>query len=216
MKVISRTSVLVALALVVAIGLLTSAVFALSASTQERSGDALLTSNRDQLRLCVEAIDVSGTATDNAAERIDQRFSEVAAHPRFDEWGYGRGGGVVIDLGCPGEAFLLQPGVTFRNGFPTGDPKPPIVPEASVYRLFVFVISQGVRDSIIQGDMDIRRYPQEAICENRTCRTVTTAIYLTEEEFEDEAFLTEWLIRGLELEPPKGYAPDNFKPGDPR
>jgi hypothetical protein len=215
MPKLNQKAVLVALVAAAAVALLTGVAFALNSGSHGRSGDALLTSNREKLRLCVEVIDVAEAKSKDAAEKITKAFTKVVKHPKFADWGYAKGD-VDVDSGCPGEPFLLQPGIEFKNGLPVGEPKPPVVDEASVYRLFVYVVSQKVRDSVIKGDLDVRSFPQEAICENRTCRTVTTAIYLTEEEFEDKEFLTEWLIRGLELEPPKGYTPDNFKPGDPR
>ena len=93
-----------------------------------------------------------------------------------------------------------SPGVFWENGIPiTGAGS--VVQEASVYRLFVFLLPPESLDRVIHGHLSIRRTAEEMLCQGHQCYEVTTGLYLTPAEAADEPFLIGWLTKGLGLKP---------------
>lgn len=177
-----------------------------------KRGDMLEVASRDRLRICVDVVDVPRSRRDYAVRRVSEALPRVAAHPRWEKEGYGKGGGPVVAAGCPGEPYLLRPGVEVVNGQVTGDFIIPEVDQPSPFQLFVFVISEELRAKIIKGSRDVRSAAQEAFCGGGlNCATVTTGVYLTAAELENTDFVVEWLEKGLGLEFPVPQTPDYFQ-----
>lgn len=166
----------------------------------KRTESLLLTTNRDQLAICVQGIGVPAAASQDARQQVEARLPQVARHPAWARGGL-TGVRTVVDTNCASEPYLLKPGVTYQDGSAAGS-APPVVTEPSRYRLFVYVLSPAELGRAIRGQRDVRYAPQEVTCEAATCTTVTTAIYLTPDEFYNPQRLDEWLVKGLGLEAP--------------
>jgi len=172
-----------------------------------RVSGALLTANRDRLAICVQGVGDATAAVTEARERVEQALARVAQHPQFVPAGLGAGP-PVVDIGCPHGPYLLEPGVFWEDGIPiTGYGR--TVEEASIYRLFVFLLPPEVLAGVIHGRHDIRRTAEEMLCQGHNCGEVTSGVYLTPDEINDDRFLVEWLTKGLGLDPtlPVGNAP---------
>ena len=169
--------------------------------------DMLVTASRDRLRICVEAVDVPQFDAASAIQPITAALDDVSQHPRWSTSGYGRAGGPVVAVGCPGEPYMLRADVEVVDGKPAGLSPVPEVKDASTYRLFVFVVPEEKLESVIRGNWNVRFADQEALCEGGVCFTVTNGIYVTPEELKDRAFLKEWLEKGLSLERPVPLGP---------
>lgn len=192
-----------------AIGLIGFQV-AVSALTEpsSQSGDSLLVQSRERLEVCVQG--AAGFAVgSNADEHVARAIDLVRQHENWAQSGYEKGGGPSVAEGCQAEPYLLHPGVSFRDGVSVGELVIPRVDQPSKYRLYVFVVSPETLSTIIQGNLDVRRAPQEAVCsEGGLCNTVTTGVYVTAAELADAGRLSTILIEGLELVPPRAKVPD--------
>lgn len=171
-----------------------------------RASSALLAPNRAALAACVAGVGPAAVAVPTARQRIEQALTGLSQQP---VWGKAGLAVVprVVDIGCPSEPYLLQPGVTWEDGVPiTG--AGPRVETASSYRLFVFVLPPDELSHVIRGRHDIRTAAQELLCRGHQCAEVSTGLYLTPDEVSNNAFLQEWLAKGLGLEPPVALPPN--------
>jgi hypothetical protein len=140
---------------------------------------------------------------------VKNALGDAQKHPNWANSGYSKGGGPRVEAdGCSSDPYFLRPGVDFVDGVLVGEMLLPLVETASPYRLFVFAVSEKTRDTIIKGELDVRRAPQEVICADGTCTTITTGIYVTDSELADKTFLSRTLAEGLELAPPRALTPD--------
>lgn len=170
-----------------------------------RVGSALLTANRDHLAICVEGIGAAAHNTADAQRRVEAAMLRVVQHPNWVRAGLA-GVRWAVDAGCPGEPFLLEPVTLVENGVPIYG-LPQRVDEASRYRLFVCLLATDELARVIHGDAGVRTAPQENLCMGHQCFQVTTGLYLTRQELDDEDFLVRWLAR-VELTVPIDAPPD--------
>jgi hypothetical protein len=172
--------------------------------------NGLLAASRNQLAVCVHAAAGASFGADEARTRVQAALTDVIRDPLWS--GDAKTGLPVVDIGCPSEPYLLQPGVSY-GGKPIGDPSVQAVETASPYRVFVFVLPPAELSRIF-GDTgsSIRVEPQEFLCEGDVCAEVTTGLYLSPEELADPDFLEGWPRKTLGLEP---LVPEEKLPVDP-
>ena len=171
----------------------------------------LLTTNRDRLAICIQPVASVQFDMTEAQLRVQAALTELSTHPRWAEIGLAGRAPVVVDAGCPSEAYLLRSGTVVDPRKPTGDPVIQGVAEASKYRVFLFVPPESETARLFSVTASMRRAPQEYLCQGNSCFEVTTALYLSFSEVRNHQFLTEWLAKVIGLEssvPPQ-------KPGPP-
>jgi hypothetical protein len=159
---------------------------------------AFLAPNRERLAICVDGVGDAAAAISEGREQVESALAVVASHPLFERAGLGAAQ-PVVDEGCPHDPYLLEPGVYWEDGIPIAGAGR-VVPEVSIYRLFVFLVTPADLARAIDGTRPVRSAAEEMLCAGHQCWEVTTGIYLTPDEAADEAFLVEWLLRGLGLE----------------
>lgn len=194
---LKRAFLIGAMLLVLAVGGLattTALGVTFQGSGDKRVADLLLTENRHMLEICVDAIDVDSGLAAETKNTITDILPELEKHPvlasadvQLPDYS--------VEIGCPSDAALLRPGASVKFGAPAAN-----VDEASRFRLFVFVLSdQQITD--LFGDWPARRVPQETLCEGGSCVEVTTGLYLSASDLEDETFVKDALVKGIGLEP---------------
>jgi hypothetical protein len=152
---------------------------------------------RDRLRVCVEAVELSQFDASKAVADVYRALEVAAREPRWSERNFGRGGGPVVDVDCPGEPYLLRPGVRFSGGKGTGNE--PFVTQTSPYKLHVVVLKHERLDAIFNGEVLHRRAAEEILMQGHQGAEVSTGVYLSEEEFKDSNFLAELVMDGLSI-----------------
>uniref|UniRef100_A0A831X2F6 Uncharacterized protein n=1 Tax=Thermorudis peleae TaxID=1382356 RepID=A0A831X2F6_9BACT len=204
-----RTGIL--LVLILAIGVLARELVPrmLRAQSVHFTDGLLLTTNRDRLALCVEPVAAPTVDLEVARQRMDAALATLTQHPHWRPAGLAQNA-PVVEIGCPGKPYLLEPGVSVKGGKPTGDPVAQRVDVPSRFRVFVYILPEPELARIF-GDTSIRRAPQEMFCEGDSCAEVTTGLYLSPREVHDAPFLSDQLAKviGLELAKP-------LDPGSPR
>jgi len=151
-----------------------------SSAQSKFSGSALLTTNRDQLNICVD-IATSKQLLALKEEDLSVMVKKIVKDdlPSTKEWqskGF-EGYRTEVSTNCKFEPFLTLEGVThpIYRSYDGGR----YVEEPSQYRFAVFVVD----DEIIDRNFDpgsARWSPEEMLCEDNECNEVTSAIYLTE------------------------------------
>lgn len=176
--------------------------------SRQITNSALLTANRDRLEICVEVVSPARAAPIDARQHIERALSQVTQHRSWRSARFGIGPPTVT-TGCPGDPFLLRPGVTVLDGSPSGSTRFPRVSDASRYRLFVFVLSDQELKRVIQGVFDVRTVTQEMLCYGRTCIPVSLGLYFSNSELANQQFLQDRLAQGLGLEHPIPDGPES-------
>lgn len=156
---------------------------------------ALLTTNRDGLKICVESL-VPDLEEQQIQGQVRGALTKVSNHPDFQDAGLGRQP-IAIDTGCPSEPTIRKARYDSRERIGAPD----LADEPSGYRTFVYVASQEELDAAF-GDRRLHITPQEELCEeNDICGVVTVAVYLTPEELMDRPLLERSLTHGVGLWP---------------
>jgi hypothetical protein len=169
-----------------------------------RTDSGLLVPNRDRLSICVQASSGIASMQRDVRARIEQLLPAVEQHPNWSRARYNQVPRSVV-AGCPGDAHLLRPGIEYIDGRPgpsSAGERPLQVEQASPHRLFVYILPQAELARIIRGQLNIRIAPQETVCEGFACAQVSTGLYVSPEELHNDAFMRDWLAKGLGLEPP--------------
>lgn len=171
----------------------------------------LLTDNRDRLSICVQPVDNVAVTSAEARAGIEATLPELARHR------YWRAAGLAIArptvaLGCPGDPYLLQPGVAMAGAKTVGESSAGRVETASQYRIFVFVLPEE-RIKLIFGASANRAAIQEILCRGSGCAEATTGLYLSPQELRNPQFLKTVLEQAVGLEP---RTPVDEQPGPPR
>lgn len=161
--------------------------------TSHNGGGALLTTNRDKLAICVEAVGLNSSKAADAKPRVEAALPEVAEHPYWELAGLAAFE-TVVDVGCPSQ----PPEPAWPDQlYPIDAIQGHRVREPSPYRVFIFVLAEEELDELV-APLSTRRAPQELVCAediHEGCREVTTGVYLAEEEFNDSALL----VRQIEI-----------------
>jgi hypothetical protein len=166
----------------------------------EFGGGFLLTTNRDHLAICVEAVGLQTAVLDEvgteAKANVEAALVEVAKHPL---WERARSdvGTPTVDAGCPSDPPPFFEG---ESKAPIEDLRTERVTQPSEYRMFVFVLApdQLVR---LMGGGQLRHWAQEMICLGDDCTEVTTSLYVDSNEVRDMAAMTSILTEALGLPP---------------
>ncbi len=201
-------SVGISVAVVAAVAGITLGVTTLLGVTFQGSGQAqqevrwveglLLTSNRDRLAICVQAVGVDSSLEATGKSAIEAALTEVAKHPRWEASGLGVAS-PVVDIGCPSPPSVYRAGVRLQPGAGKGLVVYPavVVDEPSEYRAFVFILPASEFDRLFAG-------ADPYVVEELFARgEVTTGLYLSSDELNDQPSLTEKLKRPIGLWEPK-------------
>ena len=156
---------------------------------------ALLTTNRDALRLCVQEAPGLRGAGARTAERLGASLKALNAHP---DWAAARFGARTpsIDVGCPGPQLALE----------RIDPKASIVgvgrtAKPGRYRTVVHVLDEKTAD-VVLGDRKAERAVAEFLrVDDHLLAEVTTALVVRESYLDDPEFTSSWLSQTVGLRP---------------
>lgn len=164
------------------------------------SENSLLTTNRQQLALCVELTDFEDTAfSEDLTDRVRRVLNDrIQDHPRWKELGYNNYE-LRVEIDCPGEPYLLMPGAThpLLQGEAEGSPVPSVeIP--SPFRIHVYIVNEETIQTAFVGT-DLRSAPQEMLCEANQCFEVTTGLYLSAREAMNLRSLRDRLERALAI-----------------
>jgi hypothetical protein len=168
------------------------------------SSPLLLGSNRDHVVICVED-GLANEPGDTSAE--EQRVaSEIAALvPRLERlpgWvasnTYGKDAEVVAGCGVESTAIPYMESNPNVRGFNVALPRAVNTPGR--YRLIVYVLSDE-RMALFTGGSEVgRQSTEEILCYGHVCFAVTTGLYVSLDEVEDDDLLFSLLADGLALE----------------
>lgn len=167
-------------------------------------GSRLLTSGRDRLAICVQAVGLVSEAVDGT-EKAGESAVEVALadfaqnHP---DWA-GRGLSSptpVVDIGCPAVPSLHDSQAGPVDGAHLSTVIGRTVTAASYYSVFLYVLPD---DEIarVAGSSRLRLTTEERICEVDVCTEVTVGVYLSPREVADTRLLAENLAPAVGLRP---------------
>ncbi|NVJ17946.1 hypothetical protein [Myxococcus sp. AM010] len=155
---------------------------------------ALLTSNRDALRLCVrESASLRGSAA-RITERLGASLRTVSGHPDWEAARFG-GKAPTIEQGCPGPALALErlepkesiigPGVALKPGR---------------YRTFIHVLDEKTAD-VVLGERQVDRAPAEFLrVDDHVLAEVSTALVVRESYLDHPEFAARWLTGAVGLQ----------------
>ncbi|NMO21488.1 hypothetical protein HPC49_31690 [Pyxidicoccus fallax] len=155
---------------------------------------ALLTTNRDALRLCVrEAPGLRGGG--RVTERLDASLKALDAHP---DWAAARFGAKTptVEAGCPGPALPLariEPKESIVGPGPTTKP--------GRFRTFIHVLDEKTAD-VVLGERKAERAVAEFLrVDDHILAEVTTALVVRESYLDDPEFASRWLSQAVGLQP---------------
>ncbi|CAN5693408.1 hypothetical protein BH23CHL2_BH23CHL2_01660 [soil metagenome] len=181
---------------------------------------ALLTTNRDGLRVCVETLAPDDMGNQQIQGKVRGALNKIrATHPDFEAAGLGRAP-VDVATGCPGDPTIFDPDFDIfesRGGTPLL-----VVDEPSEYRTFIYIATEEQMDeAFLDPNRYPRRVPREVLCEEVSgsthgCLSVTTSLYLTANELNDLDFLERSLMHSIGLWPVDEAREGVQYPIDPR
>ncbi|AEI63335.1 hypothetical protein [Corallococcus macrosporus] len=163
-------------------------------ATEFNVQSALLTRNRDALRLCVqESASLRGSAA-RINERLGASLRAVSNHP---DWAAARFGDrkPTIEQGCPGPALALE----------RLEPKesiigPGLALKASRYRTFIHVLDEKTAD-VVLGERQVDRAPAEFLrVDDHVLAEVSTALVVRESYLDHPEFAARWLAGAVGLQ----------------
>lgn len=164
-------------------------------------GSRLLTSARDRLAICVQAVnlgDMESSLASQAKTTIESTLAKLASDPVWVELDLSLPP-PVVDLGCPAAPALYDPQAGPRDDKTLFLVRGRDVGQASHYRVFVFILTD-VEIGRWAGTSDYRLTSEENLCEGDACAEVTAGIYLSASEVADTMLLTENLRRAVGFE----------------
>ncbi len=152
---------------------------------------ALLTSNRDALRLCVREASSLRAGDSRVAERLGASLKAMGAHP---DWAAARFGAKAptIDVSCPGPELALE----------RIEPKESIVgvgrtAKPGRYRTVIHVLDEKTAD-VVLGERNAERAPAEFLrVDDHVLVEVTTALVVRESYLDDPEFASRWLSQSV-------------------
>lgn len=205
-----RVLAALALALIAAAAWAVAAYRVAAGASEVHHGNAvvpLLTSNRTDLRVCVDS-KVAEVGNDELKLAIEAGLLKLKLHPDYVPSGLATVP-TQVDLGCPGPARATM--TDFDHMLGTAPGASLVVTEPSQYRVFVFVVPKE-KVSLPDGSV-IWRAQQEKYCHDGFCPEVSTALYLTPGDLSLPDRLGMLLTDTVGLEVPE-LRPDRSHPGD--
>jgi len=158
----------------------------------------LETTNRDPLKICIQAVGLDAGKEEQVAGKISALLPALQAHLVWTQSGLGVAE-PVIETGCAFEPSLLEQSA----GPDLPSAQPADVP--SRHRLFVLVAPPSERERAFDdprfGVWKIRQSVQEATFGDVAGYEVTTVVHLVYPIELDDHFLKFWLMRGIGLVP---------------
>ena len=156
---------------------------------------ALLTTNRDALRLCVREAPSLRASGSRVTERVAASLKAVGAHP---DWAAARFGSKTptVEAGCPGPELALE----------RLEPKESIVGQGRTskpgrYRTVIHVLDEKTADRVL-GERQAERAPAEFLrVDDHVLAEVTTALVVRESYLDDPEFTSRWLAQAVGLQP---------------
>lgn len=167
------------------------------------SGNALLASNRSELAFCIDEADLEqDISLESLASNVQSLIeTQIKTTPRWSELGYDQFS-IKVDVGCPGEPYLLQPGAIHPLLSGSSTSSTTSVPMANIpspYRVHIYVVSQTAVQSLF-GEADMRSSPEEMLCAGNVCYEVTSGVYLTPENVNNLQVLRNRIERVLAID----------------
>ncbi len=157
-------------------------------------GGFLLTSNRLNLQVCVDSVDVDSALAVQAAEAIEASWPTVMAHELWSSVA-SEYTDPQVSTSCPGSPIISH---TRRA----------VVESPSIYRVHVYVAPP----ELIASSPELRTArltSEENFCFDDDCSQVTTGLYIQPEEITNANLVAAYAIQALTLEPPGPiYVPD--------
>jgi hypothetical protein len=168
-----------------------------------RVASALLTSNRERLQICVEAVGLEAAAESQAKASLQQALADLQENnPRWDDAAV-PSASPLVEIGCPSPPSVYRDGVRLERAGGKGllvDP-PVVVEEPSVYRAFVFVLPPAKFDSLF-GDAE-PYVSEEFLKSGHTAVEVTSGLYLKSDALDDLPSLVDKLGRAIGVWEPR-------------
>ena len=155
-------------------------------------GSRLLTSARDRLAICVQAVnlgDMESSLASQAKTTIESTLADLASDPAWVELDLSSPP-PVVDLGCPAAPALYDPQAGPRDDNTLFLVRGRDVGQASYYRVFVFILTD-VEIARWAGTSNYRLTAEENLCEVGVCAEATTGIYLRTGEVAKDGLLEE-------------------------
>ncbi|WP_163994132.1 hypothetical protein [Pyxidicoccus caerfyrddinensis] len=159
------------------------------------SQSALLTTNRDALRLCVREAPSLRANGSRVTERLTASLKAVGAHP---DWVAARFGSKTptVEAGCPGPELALErlePKESIVGVGPTTKP--------GRFRTVIHVLDEKTADQVL-GERKAERAPSEFLrVDDHMLVEVTTALVVRESYLDDPEFTSRWLAQAVGLQP---------------
>jgi hypothetical protein len=155
---------------------------------------------RSRKSICVQGVDLAPSAEaaveSEARSKVVEAMELVAENPYW-EVDHLDSQPLIVDIGCPS----LPPEPLYDLPLPPIEAAAdfaPNVSERSDYYLSVFIMSSEELEVWV-GDSEKRRAPQEYMVEGDVGYEVSVAVYLSEEELDDLAFVARVIEEGLGL-----------------
>lgn len=157
----------------------------------------LVGQERDQatLQLCAQYMDGSLPSAVEM-DKLRAALAEVQRHPDYVQAGFDRGGPPTLRTGCPKPPAIITNLLT--------------VVTPSIYTSFVFLATAEELARYRFPENDPRVYTEEFLCDiheapgqepSGVCTEVTTGVYLSTEELNDQRFVVRNLTAGVSLDP---------------
>lgn len=160
-------------------------------------GGFLLTSNRSELAICVDTIDVDQSVAGAAISSIEEVWPLVEAHRTWAKVASQYTARQRVDPGCPDTPVIVGPRATSE---------PP-----SQYRVHVYV----AQSNLVYNAPELRNgrlTSEQELCFEDDCLQVTTGLYITPEEMPNIPLMAAYVEQSLGLRPP---GPINLPPAEP-
>lgn len=150
---------------------------------------ALITANRDRMAVCVAGVGKAKEAEAEAKLAIETALREIAKIDLWERTAIPREPPPLVDVGCPYPPLFY----TTRPGALPGGCHARGVTSAHYYRLFVYVVPQEELKRVLSNKQWIcgRITNEEIIQMYDTAHSVTSGIYLADEELCDSRFVIE-------------------------
>lgn len=159
----------------------------------EFTGTALLTANRDRYAICVDVVDVPASLREAAKDELERAFSEAQEDVAWAEAGLDENS-PTVDVGCPRGPAALEPGAQIRSDkYGLAVHGNTTVEEASLYRVFVFVLSEDQLNATFGDALPVATQEFLRISIDQFM-PVTMGLYVTLSHLDDHEYLARWLL----------------------
>ena len=164
-----------------------------TAEPVNRTGTALLTSNRDRLAVCVDDPSTAESAAEPiGVQEVNSAIQALSENPTWQRLGLSEPAPLVREI-CPSVPALYDPGP--YGGETLWDVRGRRVEIPSYFRVHVYVLPQEEIDHV--GGSGWRQVSEENMCELDNCSEVTTGLYVSLDELRDSGFFVPLFARAV-------------------